>query len=141
MAALGAELTLVPSEGGLSTRKLFLDMIETAREMSREPHTFWVDQLNNKDTIAGYSSLGEEIWRQTEGNVDAFVQAVGTAASSRGVATVLKRYDPNVKLVAVEPAESPVLVGGPPGPTGSRESASAAFLRCGSRASWTRSCR
>jgi cysteine synthase A len=115
MEALGAELTLVDSEGGLSTRKLFTDMIDAARAMSREPHTFWVDQLNNRDTVAGYSSLGEEIWRQTSGKVDAFVQAAGTAASSRGVATVLKRFDPNVKLVVVEPAESPVLRGGPAG--------------------------
>jgi cysteine synthase A len=115
MAALGAELTLVPSEGGLSTRQLFTDMIETAHRMSLEPRTFWVDQLNNEDTIAGYASLGEEIWRQAEGRVDAFVQAAGTAASSRGVATVLKRYDPNVRLVVVEPAESPVLGGGPAG--------------------------
>lgn len=115
MAALGAELTLVPSEGGLSTRKVFVDMIETARRMSLEPHTFWVDQLNNRDTIGGYASLGEEIWRQTDGNLAAFVQAVGTAASSRGVATVLKSHDPGVKLVAVEPAESPVLGGGAAG--------------------------
>lgn len=115
MAALGAELTLVPSEGGLSTRKVFVDMIETARRMSLEPHTFWVDQLNNRDTIGGYASLGEEIWRQTDGNLAAFVQAVGTAASSRGVATVLKSHNPGVKLVAVEPAESPVLGGGAAG--------------------------
>ena len=67
MAALGAELTLVPSEGGLTTKKLILDMIETARELSREPHTFWTDQLNNQDSIAGYAPLAEEIWRQTKG--------------------------------------------------------------------------
>src|SRR5512134_3577695 len=47
MAALGAELTLVPSEGGRTTKKLILDMIEAARELSREPHTYWTDQLNN----------------------------------------------------------------------------------------------
>ena len=94
MAALGAELTLVPSEGGLTTKKLILDMIEAARELSREPHTYWTDQLNNHDSIAGYYPLGEEIWTQTEGKVDAFVHSVGTAASSRGVATVLKRHQP-----------------------------------------------
>jgi cysteine synthase A len=116
MAALGAELTLVPSEGGLSTKTLFLEMIETARRLSHAPRTFWVDQLNNHDTIAGYHPLGEEIWDQTKGRVDAFVHCVGTAASSRGVATVLKRHRPGVRIVAVEPAESPVLQGGPPGP-------------------------
>jgi cysteine synthase A len=116
MAALGAELTLVPSEGGLTTKKLILDMIETARELSQEPHTYWTDQLNNHDSIAGYYSLGEEIWSQTEGGVDAFVHCVGTAASSRGVATVLKRYKQTIEIVAVEPAESSVLSGGPAGP-------------------------
>lgn len=116
MAALGAELTLVPSEDGLTTKKLILDMIETARGLSREPHTFWTDQLNNRDSIAGYHPLGEEIWRQLDGKVDAFVHCVGTAASLRGVAAALKQRRPGIRIVAVEPAESPVLRGGPAGP-------------------------
>ena len=116
MAALGAELTLVPSEGGLTTKKLILDMIETARRLSQEPHTYWTDQLENRDSIAGYEALGEEIWSQTEGKVDAFVHCVGTSASLRGVATVLKRKKRGVRIVAVEPAESAVLGGGAPGP-------------------------
>jgi cysteine synthase len=116
MAALGAELTLVPSEGGLTTKKLILELIEVARKLSQQPHTYWTDQLNNHDAIAGYFPLGEEIWSQTNGEVDAFVHIVGTAASLRGVATVLKRHKPNVKIIAVEPAESPVLRGGQPGP-------------------------
>jgi cysteine synthase len=116
MAALGAELTLVPSEGGLTTRKLILDMIEVARGLSQEPRTYWTDQLNSHDAVAGYHALGEEIWAQTGGEIDAFVHSVGTAASLRGVATVLKRRKPGVRIVAVEPAESPVLRGGPPGP-------------------------
>ena len=116
MASLGAELTIVPSDEGRSTRKLFLDMVETARRLSREPNTYWVNQLENSDTIAGYYPLGEEIWNQTDGRVDAFVQSVGTAASSRAVATVLKRHRPDVRIVAVEPAESSVLSGNPPGP-------------------------
>jgi cysteine synthase len=115
MAALGAELTLVASEGGVTTKKLILDMIETARRLSQEPHTCWTDQLNNYDSIAGYYSLGEEIWDQTNGEIDAFVHCVGTAASSRGVATVLKRKKPGIKIFAVEPAESSVLLGGQPG--------------------------
>ncbi|HLN64062.1 MAG TPA: cysteine synthase family protein [Symbiobacteriaceae bacterium] len=116
MRALGAELTLVPSEGGLTTKKLILDMIETARGLSQEPHTYWTDQLNNHDSIAGYYALGEEIWRETNGEIDAFVHCVGTAASLRGVATVLKRHKPSIKIIAVEPAESSVLLGGQPGP-------------------------
>ena len=116
MAALGAELTIVPSEGGRTTKKLILDMIEAARAISREPHTYWTDQLNNHDSIAGYYPLGEEIWSQTGGGVDAFVYSVGTAATSRGVATVLKRHRPAVQVFVVEPAESSVLLGGQPGP-------------------------
>lgn len=116
MAALGAELTLIPSEGGLTTKKLILEMIETARELSRRPHTYWTDQLNNHDGITGYYPLGEEIWSQTMGKVDAFVHCVGTAGSSRGVATVLKRHKPSVRIAVVEPAESSVLLGGQPGP-------------------------
>jgi cysteine synthase A len=116
MAALGAELTLVPSEGGRTTKKLILDMIEAARKLSQEPHTYWTDQLNNHDSLAGYASLGEEIWTQTKGEIDAFVHCVGTAVSLRGVATALKRHKPGIKIVAVEPAESSVLLGGQPGP-------------------------
>jgi cysteine synthase A len=116
MAALGAELTLVPSEGGRTTRKLILDMIDAARVLSRQPHTCWTDQLNNHDSIAGYHALGEEIWSQTGGRIGAFVHSVGTAASLRGVATVLRRHQPDVRIVAVEPAESPVLLGGEAGP-------------------------
>jgi len=116
MSAFGAELTMVPSEGGLTTKKLILDMIEAAKEISQRPHTYWTDQLNNFDSIAGYYPLAEEIWNQTNGEIDAFVQCVGTAASSRGVATVLKRYNPRLKIIAVEPGESSVLSGGQAGP-------------------------
>jgi cysteine synthase A len=116
MRALGAELTLVPSEDGRTTRKLILDMIETARRLAAAPGAFWVDQLRNLDSVAGYLPLGEEIWTQTSGRVDAFVHSVGSAASSRGVATALKRRRDGIRLICVEPAESSVLLGGPPGP-------------------------
>jgi cysteine synthase A len=116
MVALGATLTLVPSEGGKTTRKLILDMIEAARRLSQREHMYWTDQLNNLDSVVGYYPLGEEIWAQTGGEVGAFVHSVGTAASSRGVATVLKRHSPAVHTSVVEPAESSVLLGGQPGP-------------------------
>jgi cysteine synthase A len=116
MSAFGAELTRVPSEGGLTTKKLILDMIAAAKKISQKPHTYWTDQLNNHDSITGYYTLAEEIWKQMAGMVDAFVHSVGTAASSRGVATVLKKYNPKIKIVAVEPGESAVLSGGQPGP-------------------------
>lgn len=115
MAALGAELTLVPSENGLITKALIQGMIETAREFSRQPRTYWTDQLNNADSIVGYYPMGEEIWQQTGGRVDAFVQSIGTTASLRGAATPLKRHNPALRVVAVEPAESAVLSGGRPG--------------------------
>ena len=116
MAALGADLILVPSEGGRTTKGLIEKMIETARVISLEPRTFWTDQLRNEDSLAGYHPLGEEIWRQTDGTVDAFVQSVGTSASLRGIGSVLKERKPGVRLVAVEPGESPVLSGGQAAP-------------------------
>lgn len=116
MEALGAELEMVPSEGGLTTKKLILDMIDTATEYSKRPHTFMTNQLSNADSITGYYPLAEEIWNQTSGKVDAFVQSVGTAASLRGVATVLKQKNPKIRTIAVEPGESAVLSGGQPGP-------------------------
>jgi cysteine synthase A len=115
MQALGAELTLVPSEGGRTTKKLIREMIEVAREISSEPNSYWTDQLNNYDHIAGYHSLGYEIWEQTEGQVDVFVQSVGTAASLLGTSEVLREKNPSLHVVAVEPAESAVLSGGETG--------------------------
>jgi len=115
MAAFGAELTLVPTEGGRTTKKLILEMIETARTMSREPKTFWTDQLNNPANVDGYDPLGEEIWRQTDGKIDSFVQAVGTAASLRGTARALKRHNAKLQAIGIDPGESAVLTGGQPG--------------------------
>jgi cysteine synthase len=115
MVAYGAQLTLVPYAGGRITKQLILDMIEAAKRIASKPHTYWVDQLSNADSIAGYFSLGEEIWNQTQGEIDAFVHSVGTAASLRGVASVLKRHNPKIKIIAVEPEESAVLSGGQAG--------------------------
>jgi cysteine synthase A len=116
MTAFGAELTMVPSEGGLTTKKLILDMIEAARQLSIKPNTYWTNQLYNADSITGYYPLAEEIWQQTNGWMDAFVHSVGTAASLRGTASVLKNHNPHIRIIAVEPGESPVLSGGQPGP-------------------------
>ena len=115
MVAYGAKLTLVPYAGGGATKQMFLDMIETARRISEQPNTYWVNQLSNPDAIVGYYPLGEEIWDQMGGQIDAFVQSVGTFASLCGVAAVLKRHNPKIKIIAVEPAESSILLGGPPG--------------------------
>ncbi|MBN4083117.1 cysteine synthase family protein [bacterium AH-315-B06] len=111
MKALGAELTIIKSDGGRMTKQLTLDMIEAARIIAEEKNGFCTDQLNNANQINGYHALGEEIWQQLDGNVGAFVQMVGTAASFRGVSETLKRHEPNITLIAVEPAESAVLSG------------------------------
>ncbi len=116
MESFGAQLTIVPSDGGVTTKKLILEMIETAKKISQQPNTYWTDQLNNLDNITGYYPLAEEIWNQTNGKIDAFVHCVGSGASSRGVATILKKHNPNIKIIAVEPGESAVLTGGQPGP-------------------------
>ncbi|MFW9768099.1 MAG: PLP-dependent cysteine synthase family protein [Candidatus Thorarchaeota archaeon] len=115
MKALGAELTIVPSRGLGIRRELIEEMIETAQKLSDSPGTYWTDQLNNKDNVSGYFPLGEEIWDQTGGKVDAFVHVAGTAGSIIGTSRVLKEHNPQVRIVAVEPNESPVLSGGESG--------------------------
>ncbi|MES1153267.1 MAG: cysteine synthase family protein, partial [Dongia sp.] len=115
MQAFGAELTLIPSDGGKITRQLIQEMIAAAKAIAAAPDTFWTDQLNNRDSIAGYHPMGEEIWSQSGGTVDAFVHSIGTAASLNGVAAVLRRHKPAIRIVAVEPGESAVLSGGRPG--------------------------
>ncbi len=115
MRALGARLTLVPSPTGGTTKALTLEMIETARKLASAPGSYWTDQLNNRDPLATYERLGEEIWEQAGGQVSAFVQSVGTAGSLRGVSARLRAHSKAVEIVAVEPAESAVLSGGPSG--------------------------
>jgi len=115
MQALGAEITVVPSENKGITEKLIKEMIEVAGAISRRPGHWWSDQLNNRDAIRGYYPLGEEIWDQTGGQVDALVHVVGTAHSIHGAAAALRARKPDLHVVAVEPAESAVLSGRPSG--------------------------
>jgi cysteine synthase A len=115
MAALGAALTLVRSQGGGMDAALTRNMIATAREIAERTGAFWTDQLDNADQLAAYHAMGDEIWRQTAGRVDAFVQSTGTAASVRGIAERLRAIKRDVRIVAVEPAESAVLSGGKSG--------------------------
>lgn len=115
MVAFGAELTLVPSEGGLVTKALIESMVAAARDLSHGLRTYWTDQLNNADSIAGYHAMGEEIWEQAGGRIDAFVHSVGTCASLRGATAPLKQHNRGLRVVAVEPAESAVLSGGQSG--------------------------
>jgi cysteine synthase A len=115
MRALGANLTIVPSDGRRINASLFRRMIETAREIAARRGAYWTDQLNNADAIAGYHALGEELWTQSGGAIDAFVHSIGTAHSIHGTARAVRAHKPSLRVVAVEPAESPVLSGGASG--------------------------
>ncbi len=115
MAILGAQLQVVRSDNGRMTEKLTRDMIEAAAVLAKEPGTFWTDQLNNTDQLEAYHRMAGEIWIQADCRVDGFVQCVGTAASIRGVGETLRQHNEHIQIVAVEPAESAVLSGGPTG--------------------------
>lgn len=115
MRAYGAEITDVPSDSKKITEELIKRMIGTAGEISRQPGHWWCDQLNNRDGEAGYHQLGEEIWQQSGHHVDAFVHAVSTAHSIHGTAHALRSRNPQLRVFAVEPAESAVLSGRPSG--------------------------
>jgi cysteine synthase len=115
MRALGAELEVIRSESGGMTEKLTKDMVEAARKIAGRPGSFWTDQLRNTDQLAAYHRMADEIWEQTGGRIDGFVQFVGTAGSIRGISEGLRRHRADVRVVAVEPAESAVLSGGTTG--------------------------
>ena len=115
MEAFGAHITDVVSDDKRITAALIKAMIAKAAELSRRPGHWYCDQLNNRDASAGYRPLGEEIWAQTGGRVDAFVHAVGTAHAIHGATDALWAHRPGIRIVAVEPAESAVLSGGPTG--------------------------
>jgi cysteine synthase A len=112
MRILGARLQIVESDSGRMTEKLTRDMIAAAGVIAEETGAFWTDQMKNRDQLAAYRAMAEEIWSQTGGRIDGFVQSVGTAASLRGIAEGLRAHDGRIEIVAVEPAESPVLSGG-----------------------------
>jgi len=115
MQAFGARITLVPSDNKKITAGLIKAMISTADEISRRPDHWYCDQLNNHDAIEGYLPLGEELWQQTGGQIDALVQSVGTAHSIHGVMRALSKHKDHILSIAVEPAESAVLSGQPSG--------------------------
>jgi len=115
MQAFGAQVIDVKSDNRKITERLIKEMVETARRLSQHPGHWYCDQLSNRDGPAGYFPLGDEIWTQTGGKVDAFVQSVGTAHSIHGVTLALRRQRPDLRVAAVEPAESAVLSGGPNG--------------------------
>jgi cysteine synthase A len=115
MRLLGATMTIVPSDSGRMTEKLTRDLIAAAAEIAQQTGAYQTDQLKNTDQLRAYTKFADEIWRDTSGCVDAFVQSVGTAGSLRGTGERLRQLSPKVRMIAVEPAESPVLSGGKAG--------------------------
>ena len=116
MRALGAELRLVPSEGGKVTPALFEQFRKEIAVLAAEPDTFWTDQFNNTDAIRGYAGIGRELLQQTGGRLDAFCGAVGTGGMLAGVIRALRDGRSAARVVALEPASSPALTQGRGGP-------------------------
>ena len=139
MKALGASLTLVSSPTGGTTKALTLEMIETARRLASAPGSYWTDQLNNTDQLASYERMGEEIWEQTGGHVDAFVQSVGTAGSLRGISTRLRAITRRCASSRWSPRSRPCCRAGRAGRTRSRAPAPGSSCRSGRARSPTRS--
>ena len=113
LKAYGAELVLV-AEGGMA------GAVAKAEELAREiPGSFIPGQFDNPaNPAAHYKTTGPEIWRDTEGHVDIFVAGVGTGGTISGTGRYLKEQNPHVRIVAVEPASSPLLSKGHAGPHG-----------------------
>jgi cysteine synthase len=112
LKALGAEIVLTPASAGMS------GAVAKAQELvSNTGNMIMLQQFDNPaNPDIHRRTTAEEIWRDTDGKVDIFVAGVGTGGTITGVGQVLKKYKPSVKIVAVEPADSAVLSGGPPGP-------------------------
>jgi cysteine synthase A len=112
MRAFGAELRIVPSDGGKVTPALFDRFRKEIAVLAAEPDTFWTDQFNNTDAVDGYAGIGRELLDQTGGNVDVFCGAVGTGGMLRGVAGALRDGGSRARIVALEPASSPAMTEG-----------------------------
>jgi cysteine synthase len=115
MRAFGADLELVPSDGGRVTPALFDRFRARIAELTKDPNTYWTDQFNNADAVDGYASIGRELVEQV-GSVDAFVGAVGTAGMLVGVSRALKEAGSRARIIALEPSTSPFLTTGKGGP-------------------------
>jgi cysteine synthase A len=115
MKAYGAQVHDVISDNKKITQELIKEMIAVSKKMSEQGGYWWADQLTSADGESGYYSLGEELWSQSKGKIDAFVHAVGTSHSIHGVTKILHQHNPAIQIYAVEPAESAVLSGQPSG--------------------------
>lgn len=109
MEALGAHLTVIPSEGGMITPGLLPRLIAEAERIRDTEGAHWTDQFNNTDSVEGYRRIGDELLDQIPGRVDAFCGGVGTAGMLMGVARALREAGSEARVVALEPAGSPVI--------------------------------
>jgi cysteine synthase A len=116
MRAFGAELRIVPSEGGRVTPKLFETFRQQIAVLAAEPDTFWTDQFNNADSLDGYARIGEELVSEAGGVLHTFCGAVGTGGMLSGVARALRQAGSQARIVALEPASSPAMTEGRGGP-------------------------
>ncbi|HZN41526.1 MAG TPA: cysteine synthase family protein [Planctomycetota bacterium] len=112
MRALGAELRIVPSEGGRVTPTLFERFRAQIAVLAAEPGTFWTDQFNNADALDGYAGIGAELLEQTGGRLDAYCGAVGTGGMLAGVIRALRQGGSRARIVALEPESSPAMTEG-----------------------------
>jgi len=112
MRAFGAELDLIPSEGGRVTAGLFDLMIARARELSQAPNTFWTDQFNNVDNRNAYHAMAREIITVLGNDIDEFIMGVGTGGSFSGNAEVFKKEIPSIRCLGIEPLHVRALSGG-----------------------------
>ncbi|HZR23297.1 MAG TPA: cysteine synthase family protein [Vicinamibacterales bacterium] len=112
MEAFGAELRLVPSDGGKVTPALFDRFREEIATLAAEPNTFWTDQFHNEDAIDGYKAIGRELLEQTGGRIDVFCGAVGTGGMLSGVIRALREGGSRARIVALEPTQSPAMTEG-----------------------------
>jgi cysteine synthase A len=112
LRALGAEVVLTPGFEGMG------GAVRKAEELQKQYIDSFIPQQfqNPSNPYIHRITTAEEIWRDTEGKIDIFVSAVGTGGTITGTGEILKRYRPNIKVIAVEPFDSPVLSGGKPGP-------------------------
>jgi cysteine synthase A len=115
MKAFGAELVIVHEESGVTTPDLIPRMMEKAEELAVADDCYFTNQIFNSDIITGYRRIGAELLLQLDRSVDAFCGSVGTAGMLMGVAEELRKANPDVKIVALEPASTPVISGGSPG--------------------------
>jgi cysteine synthase len=111
MEAFGAEVEMVPSDGGKVTPALFDRFRARIAEMKNEPETFWTDQFNNTDALNGYRQIGVELLEQVK-NLDAFCGATGSAGMLVGVSRALKAGGSRARIIALEPSGSPLLTTG-----------------------------